>query len=159
VPRVGRWVNISLYATYKIRKALPKIKPLEARQRLQGPRQRFNAFHTQHVVPAQWHGILRHAAIRSHLGPLGPQSLGRVLGAWRLALSSGCSQAAPLPLSPLVIALCAVPGIFLRLGLNLSELICSFVNEQNPGSFCVGGHSLSTHKKGGNCSTRSIQND
>ena len=104
VPRVGRWVSISLYATYKIRKALPKIKPLEARQRLQGPRQRFNAFHTQHVVPAQWHGILRHAAIRSHLGPLGPQSLGRVLGAWRLSLSSSCSLAwiSSLPARPLL---------------------------------------------------------
>jgi hypothetical protein len=100
--RYEGWDSTSLYASYNITEALPQVKRLEARQRRQGPRQHLPAFKPQLIVPAPWHGSLRHEAIRSHLGPLGPRSLGRVLGALRLALSSGCSLAwASLPASPL----------------------------------------------------------
>ena len=104
--RYGRWVSTSLHAIHNITEALPQVKRLEARQRRQGPRQRLAAIRPQLIVPAQEQGILRHQALHSHLGPLGPQSLGRVLGAWRLSLSSSCSlawissTAGPAPLAP-----------------------------------------------------------
>ena len=85
------WVSTRRYATHNIRRALPQVERLEARQRRHDPRQRLAAFRTQSIVPAPWHGVIRHEAMRSHLGALGPQSLGRVLAALRLPLFAGRS--------------------------------------------------------------------